>query len=85
MAIPIVLIPEGTRVRVRRAGVPQDPQLTGRTGAVVVASEYRPHSVGVLLDGDREIRFFMPAELEVTQELALPPESEEAKSRRALP
>jgi hypothetical protein len=85
MAITIVAIPEGTRVRVRRAHVPQDPRLTGRTGTVVSAIEYRAESVGVALDGDPEIPFFMPAELEVVQELAFPQEREQAKQKRALP
>ncbi|MGH7553215.1 MAG: hypothetical protein ACREMQ_09360 [Longimicrobiales bacterium] len=85
MAVPIAVIPEGTRVRVRRAHVPQDPSFTGRTATVVSATEYRAESLGVVFDGDPEVRFFMPAELEVIQELTLPPEREQAKSRRALP
>jgi hypothetical protein len=52
---------------------------------VVAASEYRTQSLGVVLDGDREARFFMPAELEVVEQPALPPEREQAKLRRALP
>lgn len=86
MAIKIAVIPEGTRVRIRRANVPQDPELTGRTGTVLSASEYRAESIGVALDGQAtEIRFFLPAELEVVETLPLPPEREEAKTRRALP
>jgi hypothetical protein len=51
----------------------------------VSASEYRTESIGVALDGDTEIRYFLPAELEVVEELALPQEREQAKLRRALP
>jgi hypothetical protein len=85
VAILIPAIPEGTRVKVRRAAVPQDPAVTGRNGTVVAASEYRPQSIGVVLDGEQEIRYFMRAELEVTHELPPPPERESAKLRRALP
>jgi hypothetical protein len=38
-----------------------------------------------VFDGDPEVRFFLPAELEVVQELKFPPEREQAKTRRALP
>ena len=85
MAISIPRIPEGTRVKVKRGSVPQDPTLTGRTGTVLVATEYRPNAIGVSLDGDPQLRYFMPDELEVTQELPLPPEREAAKRLRALP
>ena len=85
MSIPIPLIPEGTRVKVKRGRLPQDPSLTGRTGTVLAASEYRPQALGVILDGEQALRYFMPDELEVTEELSLPPEREEAKQRRALP
>lgn len=85
MAISIPAIPEGTRVKVRRAAVPQDPAVTGRNGTVVAASEYRPQSVGVVLDGEQETRYFLRSELEVTGELPPPPEREAARLRRALP
>lgn len=85
MSIPVISAPQGTRVRVRRAQVPQDPRSTGRTGTVVSTSEYRIEAVGVALDGDPEIHYFLPAELEVIEERALPPEREQAKQRRALP
>lgn len=85
MSIPVVIAPQGTRVRVRRAQIPQDPRVTGRTGTVVSASEYRVEAVGVALDGDPEVHYFLPAELEITEERALPPEREQAKQRRALP
>lgn len=86
MAIRTAAVPEGTRVRVRQGRAPQDPGLTGRTGTVVQASEYRNHLVGVALDGDAGIRGFAPDELEVTAAMPLlPPERERAKAKRALP
>jgi wyosine [tRNA(Phe)-imidazoG37] synthetase (radical SAM superfamily) len=85
VAISIPLIPEGTRVKVKRGRVPQDPALTGRAGTVVIASEYRPQAIAIALDGEPMIRYFMPDELEVTRELPLPPEREAAKLRSALP
>lgn len=85
MAIPMAILPEGTRVRVRRGALPQDPALLGRTGTVVAASEYRDNAVGVVLDGEQAERWFMPGELEVVTEVALPPERESAKRRPALP
>lgn len=85
MAITSAPISEGTRVRIRRGVFPIDPVAIGRTGTVVDASEYRAHSYGVVLDGDEEVRFFAPPELEVMEEVALAPEREEAKGRRALP
>jgi hypothetical protein len=86
MAIPWVAVPEGSRVRVIQAPqFPQDPEVLGRAGTVVIASEYHTQSLGVVLDGEREPRYFAPRELETITEPALPPEREEAKTRRALP
>ena len=86
MAIPWVSIPEGTRVRVKQIpALPQDPAVIDRTGIVIAASEYQTEIVGVALDGSTEVRYFTPAELEITSEVALPPEREAAKQRRALP
>ena len=85
MAIPMAALPEGTRVRVVRGQLPQEPAVLNRTGVVVSASDYRTQSLGVVLDGEDAIRFFTPGELEVTEAPALPPEREAAKSRRALP
>lgn len=85
MAIPIARLPEGTRVRVRRGALPQDPALLGRAGTVVVSTEYRDNALGVVLDGEQGPRWFTPAELEVVREVALPPERESAKRRPALP
>jgi hypothetical protein len=85
MAIPIVALPEGTRVRIVRGAFPQPPHLTGRLGTVVAASEYQPQSVSVVLDGEAAPRVFAPAELEVQSEPARLPEREAAKRRPALP
>jgi hypothetical protein len=85
MAIRIPLLPEGTRVQIRRADVPQDPTVTGRTGVVVAASEYMAHELGVVLDGEQTVRYFTPSELEATALPPLPPEREAAKRRPALP
>jgi hypothetical protein len=85
MAIRIAILPEGTRVRVRRGTLPQDPALLGRTGTVVASSEYRDSALGVVLDGEQTLHWFTPAELEVVTELAIPPERESAKRRPALP
>lgn len=85
MSVPIAVLPEGTRVRIRRGSLPQDPAVSGRTGVVVDASEYRNQALGVVLDGESVTRYFTPGELEVVEQLPLPPERETAKGRRALP
>ena len=85
MAIPFAALPPGTRVRVKQGEFPQDPALRGRDGIVVEASDYRTRSLGVVLDGESEVRMFNPGELEVTESLPLPPERETAKRLRALP
>jgi hypothetical protein len=85
MAVTGALIPQGTRVRIQRGVLPLDPAVVGRTGTVVDASEYRAHSYGVLLDGDAEMRYFAPDELQVVEAPALPPDREAARQRRALP
>ena len=85
MSIPLAVLPEGTRVKVRRGSLPQDPVVSGRTGVVVEASEYRDNAAGVVLDGESAVRYFTPAELEVVTQLPLPPERVAAKGKRALP
>ncbi|CAN5890696.1 hypothetical protein BH23GEM9_BH23GEM9_01700 [soil metagenome] len=85
MAIPIASLPEGTRVRIRRAQLPQDPAILGLAGVVVRASEYRDQALGVVLDGESTLRYFTPGELEVVTAMPLPPEREFAKGLRALP
>jgi hypothetical protein len=86
MAIRIAPLPQGTRVRIRRATVPQDPAITGRTGTVVATSEYNAHELGVVLDHDPTLRFFLPDELEI---IDVPPplltDRLAARHRRALP
>ena len=86
MSIRIAPLPEGTRVKVVRAALPQDPDTTGRAGVVVAASEYRDNAVGVQLDGETQLRWFRPAELEVTQDVPLiPAERQAAKQIKSLP
>jgi hypothetical protein len=85
MAIPMAALPAGTRVRVQRARLPQDPQVLGRVGVVVNASEYRDQALGIVLDGESALRYFTPGELEVVTAVPLPPEREQAKLLRALP
>ena len=86
MAIRTAPLPEGTRVRVVRSDVPQDPSTTGQTGSVVQASEYRDNAVAVVLDGETQFRWFRPAELETTQDVPLiPAERLAAKQIKSLP
>jgi hypothetical protein len=85
MSISMARLPEGTRVRVVGANLPLEPGTPGRTGTVVQAVDRQAERLGVTLDGEERIRMFMPAELEVVEEVALPPEREAAKSRPALP
>jgi hypothetical protein len=85
MSIPMAVLPEGTRVKVRRGTLPQDASVHGRTGVVVAASEYRQQALGVVLDGESATRYFTPGELEVVTAVPLPPERESAKAKRALP
>lgn len=85
MSIPLAVLPEGTRVKVRRGSLPQDPAVSGRTGVVTVATEYRDNAAGVVLDGESVVRYFTPGELEVVTQLPLPPERVAAKGKRALP
>lgn len=85
MSIRIAVLPEGTRVRIRRGALPQDPAVSGRSGVVVLATEYRDNAAGVVLDGESSLRYFTPGELEVVESVPLPAERESAKRLRALP
>lgn len=85
MAIPFAPLEAGTRVRIRRGDLPLDPALVGRTGIVVVSDVYRVTRLGVVLEGESEVRMFRRAELEVTQDVPLPPERIAARQLRALP
>jgi hypothetical protein len=85
MAIPTPVLPEGTRVKIRRGPLPQEPGVTGRTGVVISATEYRNNAAGVVLDGESTVRYFTPGELEVVAAVPLPPERQGAKLLRALP
>lgn len=79
------LYPPGTRIMVRRAGLPLDPALVGRTGVVVMSDEYRPNAYTVLLDGDKEARVLARNEVAATEAAMLSAPRQEAKRRRALP
>jgi len=85
MAIRIAPLPEGARVEVVKAEWPQDPVVTGRAGTVVSASEYRHNQVGVLIDGEAVVRYFMRAELKLVAEPLMLAERELAKERKPLP
>jgi len=78
-------LPEGARVRVVQGELPQAPSVTGRSGTVVASSEYRHNQVGVAIDGEAMVRYFMPTELVVTAEPAPPPERMAARERKPLP
>lgn len=85
MAVPIPLIPPGARVKVRRGDLPMDPALIGRTGTVIVSTEYFPSRVDVSMDGTDEVREFSPLELEVLEPLELPKDRRSAMGRLARP
>ena len=85
MGVSIPLLPQGARVRVQRSDLPLEDGTEGRTGNVTDASEYRAHRYGVVLDGETATRYFRPEELVVLEAPQLPPDSVEAKRRRALP
>jgi len=85
MGVSIPLLPQGARVRVQRGTWPLEQGTEGRTGTVVDASEYRAHRYGVVLDGESNARVFRPEELVVEETPQLPPDSVDAKRRRALP
>lgn len=85
MGVSIPLLPQGARVQVKRGPFPLEGGMDGRTGTVTDASEYRPHSYGVTLDGEQSARYFRPEELRPIEAPVLPPDREDAKRRRALP
>ncbi len=86
MAIPFAPLPAGTRVKIRHGGRPLDGAVIGRSGIVVVSSDYRADRLGVVLDGETQPRMFSPGELDVTNAVPLlPPERQAAKLLRALP
>lgn len=85
MAVIGALIPEGTRVRIRRGDLPLDPAAIGRMGTVIESNEYAAHRYVVLLDGEQEPRVFAPRELERVDEFEISPDRAAAKQRPALP
>lgn len=62
--IKAVRFPQGTRVVLRRGGLPMDPNLTGRTGMVVETYANKAHRYGVQLDGEDQLRILREDELE---------------------
>lgn len=86
MSIRIAPLPEGTRVKVVRGDLPQDPATAGKQGVVVATSEYRDNAVGIILDGETQFRWFRPSELVTTKDVPLiPPERLAAKQIKSLP
>ncbi|MEO5511596.1 MAG: hypothetical protein ABIV28_06150 [Longimicrobiales bacterium] len=86
MSIRIAPLPEGTRVKVVRGDLPQDPATTGREGVVVATTEYRANAIGVQLDGESQFRWFHPSEVQITKDVPLvPPERLAAKQIKSLP
>lgn len=86
MSIRTAPLPEGTRVKVVRSDLPLDPATTDRAGVVVATTAYRDNAVGVLLDGESQMRWFRPGELETTKDVPLiPPERYAAKQIKSLP
>lgn len=80
------VLPVGTRVRIQRSTIPSNPGLIGRPGTVVEHSMYFPNNVGVVLDGEPEIRTFAPAELEILEgPEAIPPDRDAARKRLSRP
>ncbi|MEN8376413.1 MAG: hypothetical protein ABFS34_13280 [Gemmatimonadota bacterium] len=85
MGIALPAFPQGTRVRVRRGGLPLEEGLVGRTGVVIQATQYARTRAGVLLDDEREARFFDASELEVTELPALDSRRDAVRARLARP
>lgn len=80
------VLPRGTRVEIKRGRFPADPELVGRTGAVVEHTQYFPHKITVSLDGDPELHTFAPDEVAlVSAPPAMPPDKAAAKKRLARP
>lgn len=85
MGIALPPFPQGTRVRVRRADLPLDPDLAGREGVVVHATPYEEERAGVLLDGETDARFFGAAELVEVERPILDPARAAGRARLARP
>jgi len=79
------LLQEGTRVKVRRADMPLESGVVGRTGMVVDSDRYRPQRYGVILDGETQVRYFAPNELEHSEQPLVEPDAAAAKKRLARP
>lgn len=79
------LLQQGTRVKVRRAEMPLESGLVGRTGMVVDSDPYRPNRYGVVLDGEDKVRYFAPGELAHAEQPLVESDQEAAKKRLARP
>lgn len=79
------LLQEGTRVKIRRADMPLESGIIGRTGMVVDSDPYRPHRYGVILDGEAQVRYFAPRELEHAEQPLVTSDQAPAKKRLARP
>ncbi len=79
------LLQAGTRVKVRRADMPLESAVVGRAGMVVDSDPYRPNRYGVILDGETEVRYFAPKELEHAGQDLLEPDEAAARKRLARP
>lgn len=76
------LLEQGTRVKIRRAEMPLESDMVGRTGMVVDSDPYRPNRYGVILDGEVQVRYFAPNELAHAEQALV--ESDEAAARKRL-
>jgi hypothetical protein len=79
------LLQEGTRVKIRRADMPLQSGVVGRTGMVVDSDPYRPNRYGVILDGEVQVRYFAPNELEHAEQALVASDEAPARKRLARP
>lgn len=62
--VTIQLLPQGTRVTIRRGRFPMDPSLEGRTGMILHRARESGSRYGVQLDGESRVRVFTEDEVE---------------------
>ncbi|MEJ2187062.1 MAG: hypothetical protein P8Z36_14190 [Gemmatimonadota bacterium] len=79
------LLQQGTRVKIRRAEMPLESGVVGRTGMVVDSDPYRPNRYGVILNGETQVRYFAPQELEHAEQALVEPDQSSARKRLARP
>ena len=85
MGIALPPFPQGTRVRIRRADLPIEPDLVNREGVVVRATPYEPARAGVQLDGESDVRYFGADELVEIERPSVHPGRDDARKRLARP